>query len=845
MTFALKKLPSLIVLGALLLILTPAVDAVAQNRVEVIVQYDGPPGQVRQAIEALGGVVKAEYTYLGSMLVDVSTDSMEAVKGVAGVKSVGKNTPIQAPELVWPFGGRGVEPAGGQDPLTNINSNGSTPITDVPAYLAALESGENPYLINHAADNVRELHAGSEARDPLTGSDVVVAVIDSGLRPGFGHFDTTLVECQDFVFDGNGCVDSRNDGHGTMVAGIIASAAEFHFSPNNVFLQSVISNAPGAVFDRQPNPALDTVAMIGSAPDASIYAFRVFGNTSGPSDTATILTAVNRIIELKIEEDVNIRVANFSLGRRTIYAGLDDFDQAFERLLAEGIVPVVSIGNAGPALLTTASPASAFSAIAVGAGSLAHQDRIVGDVGFFNAAGAGNTLRPFSEGQTAWFSSRGPNADGRQGPSVMSEGFGVYGAGLANQSGNVSLGIGSSFAAPNVAGIAALLWQDLDENGESSGYPAQDATRIRNAIVENGNSAIIIGGNTANDQGNGWVDASKALLNLATADDELPSFPLPASLVRDNIDETVVGLGEIAPLQLSEPGDRQDVIYAVLATDAEITVSLSRISATMCPAEGPDPFFGNELQLAIHTVKTSTVGPAGQYYNLNPNEGFEHAFIGQSDLDGSGVSGVLPGKCSLEDPEDPESGACFFDLVTPEPGLLRVSVSSATTNACGMSTDVAITLKSGSSDGLTLSTGTVQHVDTVEAGSIVVSPGDQDIEFELSWDNDWTHYPANDLELLIFMPGFPFPLPFGQTLDAPEQFVINSEILTALLGAHQPVPLPAGEWTIEVQGFEVNTTQRVRGKTVRAEDWELRVLIDGVPQVPDSGPGKPGKPKKK
>ena len=131
--------------------------------------------------------------------------------------------------------------------------------------------------------------------------------------------------------------------------------------------------------------------MIGSAPDAKIYAFRVFGSTAEPSKSSIILDAIDRIIELKTKENVDIRVANFSLGRRTIYAGLDDFDQEFEMLLAKGIVPVVSTGNAGPAFLTTASPASAFSAIAVGAGSLAHQDRITGDVGFFASRERGHT----------------------------------------------------------------------------------------------------------------------------------------------------------------------------------------------------------------------------------------------------------------------------------------------------------------------------------------------------------------------------------------------------------------------------------------------------------------------
>ncbi len=831
MIFGLKKMSSSIVLGVLLLHLVPAVDVVAQDstgtvaldpldstyvqdsaeaaaardRIEVIIRLDGSMEKVRRLVESLGGNVTREYRYLGSLLAEVPTRVLERLKSAAAVKQMFRNSPIQAPELVWPFGGREVAEAASPDALANINSNGSTPITDVVTYALA-----NPgsYIINHDADNVRELHQAG-----LTGEGVIVAVVDSGLRPNFGHFDegTTVIGCEDFVGDGNGCIDRNNDGHGTAVAGIIAAGAEFHFPPSNVFLQSVSIHAPDAALDRLPNPAPDTVAMIGSAPDAQIYALRVFGNLAA-SSTATILEAIDRIIELKTVELVDIRVANFSLGRRTIYAGLDDFDQEFEILLANGIVPIVSTGNAGPALLTTASPASAFSAIAVGAGSLVHQDRIVGDVGFFGAPGPGDTLRPFAPGQTAWFSSRGPHADGRQGPQVMSDGFGVYGAGLANQSGNVSLVNGSSFSAPNVAGIAALLWEDLDNHS----VPSNDlsATRIRNAIVGSGSGAIIVGGETPDDQGNGWVDAAAALGNLAKSDETLPPPPSPGILVKDNIGKTLAGVGDITFLENLEPGDRQDVIYEVLAGDVGLRVSLTNISTgTMC--QGPAPFFGNELQLAIHSAKTSTAGPSGQYYDLKPNEGFEHAFIGQSDLDGSNVSGVLPGACDID--------GCSFDLPTPEPGLVRISVSGATTNGCDMSAHVEIpSFTPGPLPIPLLNTGTVLDLDTMFAGSIIVNSGDAEIAFELSWDSNWTHYVGNDLELLVFMPGYPAPLPLGLTLNAPEKFIINSEILTALLGAHPPVPLPTGTWTLYVQGFEVNEEL--------GEFWELRATIDGVPQ---------------
>ena len=396
----------------------------------------------------------------------------------------------------------------------------------------------------------------------------------------------------------------------------------------------------------------------------------------------------------------------------------------------------------------------------------------------------------------------------------MSEGFGVYGAGLASQGSKLSLGIGSSFAAPNVTGIAALLWEHFDKTSNTLS-PVVSATKIRNAIVGNGNKMIIVGGETEDDQGNGWVDAKKARDNLGGASVFPPTAPPTETLVNDYIKRTLAVVGSTTHLLNLEPGDRQDVIYNVNPADAELNIELSSILEVAC-APDPEPFFGNELQLAIHTVKTSTVGPTGQYYDLNPTEGFEQAFIGLDDFENP--SGVFPGRCTDSDGPGPLPGICSFSLLTPEPGLLRISVSGATTNACNMSTDVTIVSTMGdtfSADPLDY--GTVADGGTVTVGSIDVPQGAQKIEFELSWINDWTHYKGNDLELQVFLPGLSVPLPFGLTLDAPERFEVTSAALTALFGGPKTVPLD-GIWTIKVQGFEVNEMPG---------DWTLRVLVDG------------------
>ena len=94
--------------------------------------------------------------------------------------------------------------------------------------------------------------------------------------------------------------------------------------------------------------------------------------------TSVIVNAIDRVIELK-NGGMNITTANLSFGTFALNTGQEALDIVVDGLLAAGIIPVVATGNTGPALLTTASPASSFGSIAVGAGSLAHQERIAAD----------------------------------------------------------------------------------------------------------------------------------------------------------------------------------------------------------------------------------------------------------------------------------------------------------------------------------------------------------------------------------------------------------------------------------------------------------------------------------
>lgn len=101
----------------------------------------------------------------------------------------------------------------------------------------------------------------------------------------------------------------------------------------------------------------------------------------------------------------------------------------------KGIMLVIAAGNEGQAPWHYIStPADALDVLAIGA-----TDR---------------------QGKSAPFSSYGPSSDGRVKPDVSSVGWGTA---LINTDGSVVSGNGTSFATPNLAGLAACLWQAFPE----------------------------------------------------------------------------------------------------------------------------------------------------------------------------------------------------------------------------------------------------------------------------------------------------------------------------------------------------------------------------------------------
>eukprot|EP00731_Ephydatia_muelleri_P038206 Em0679g1a len=152
-----------------------------------------------------------------------------------------------------------------------------------------------------------------------TGKGVKVAIFDTGLAKDHSHFRR--------VMDQTDWTDEKTLedglGHGTFVAGVIASSSD----------------------------------CMGFAPDADLYICRVFTN-SQVSYTSWFLDAFNYAIMKKVD------VLNLSIG------GPDFLDQPFVdkvwELTANNVIMVSAIGNDGPLYGTLNNPADMMDVIGVG-----------------------------------------------------------------------------------------------------------------------------------------------------------------------------------------------------------------------------------------------------------------------------------------------------------------------------------------------------------------------------------------------------------------------------------------------------------------------------------------------
>lgn len=298
-------------------------------------------------------------------------------------------------------------------PVIQKHNEQLLPVT-MPSFTARATGESIAYGVS--GNQIRIHHGTFLHNHGFRGQPIHVAVIDAGFRnyngiPTFDSVRTTnrLLSTWDFVMNESSV--SEDDTHGMYCFSIMAA------------------NMPGS--------------FVGSAPEASYHLFRSEDVRSEyPIEEHNFACAAERA------DSAGVDVCSVSLGYSTFdnplfhhtYADMDGNTtisaKATDIAAAKGMLMAVAAGNEGNnSWRFVISPGDADSALTVG---------------------AVDTL-----GNTASFSSYGPSSDGQIKPTLASVGRNTV---VANAfSGLPQYGSGTSFACPNMAGLAACLWQAFPE----------------------------------------------------------------------------------------------------------------------------------------------------------------------------------------------------------------------------------------------------------------------------------------------------------------------------------------------------------------------------------------------
>jgi len=368
-------------------------------------------------------------------------------------------------------------------------------------------------VLSNAGSRVNSLNL------PTRGEGIRVAVIDTGidythpaLGGGFGP-GYKVAGGYDFY---NGDADPFDDnGHGTHVAGIIAA---------------------------------DSDSLIGVAPRATLYAFKVL-NSDGAGSASDVIAGIEAAADPNGDGDTSdhVDVANLSLGG---LGGADDpQSRAVDAAVAAGVVMCVAAGNSG-GFAIIGSPGTARSAITVGA---------IDDAGAMTS-----------------FSSRGPSPGALAfKPDVVAPGKDITstyaGGGVATLS-------GTSMATPHVTGACALL-RSLHRDWS----PADVKMALASAATP------IVG--TPADRGAGRVDAERASQATLLAGDSGLSFGLDGSS-GGSFDAT-------RSITLTNRGSAPQTLAAAVNGAAGATLTVTPASATL--ASGQSQRF--DVHLAVDNQK--------------------------------------------------------------------------------------------------------------------------------------------------------------------------------------------------------------------------------------------------
>ena len=243
----------------------------------------------------------------------------------------------------------------------------------------------------------------------LSGHGVNVAIIDTGICPHLDFLypynrvkffkDFTSKKSDNKIYDDNG--------HGTFVAGVIAS-----------------------------NGISEEKKFAGVAPNCNLYILKALDG-EGQSSSVEMLEAMQWVFENK--DKYNIDVVCMSFGAMPT-SKIDPLMRGAEKLWDSGIVVVAAAGNSGPEKNTIKSPGASRKIITVGS-----MDDKRKENGLYNA----------SDFVIADFSSRGPAFEFYK-PDLVVSGVNLTSCSIDKNYTKMS---GTSVSAPLIVGVSCLILQ--------------------------------------------------------------------------------------------------------------------------------------------------------------------------------------------------------------------------------------------------------------------------------------------------------------------------------------------------------------------------------------------------
>lgn len=712
--------------------------------------------EIAATIVANGGRVSARYRNFSVLAADITPRQLALITAKLGQNAVTKDLKVASPN---PIGKLGQE----STPLIQIKTVDLNTLQQIAPTIRPLSIAQN-----NVQTGANLLHAQN-----ITGESVIVAVIDSGTA----NNSTIVPLLRDTVIGGENLVtkadepsatSTKNDDHGTWIGVMIAGHGSIVLPADSDLAKSIQTHSPESI--QAINDTELAVPVVGTAPQAKIYAVKTFPANGDGAPSSRILAAMDRVLTLKknflagmattpvsgdgsednpfVYEALDIKVLNMSLGGPTLFPGNDLDDVVTQQLLDADITVVTSAGNEGFAAMTEASPASGLGTLAVGAASNPVNERILRDTQ--KGLGTGIRYRPTDHLQVAIFSSRGPTADGRQGVHILANGHAAF---VQGATGNMTLVSGTSLSAPTIAGAAALL---------RSAYPKATARDIRSALIAGANPNKVGSFPSFIDQGFGFVDLPKShqLLANLPLPEILPTTITAASnsRVKDNI--APLGFKPI-PLEIDKktgmatwensitllPGQAQQYFVETRGTTKSIQVNLTAITPEL-PPEQQNELFTDDVAVNIIDAPLSFDDRRVRDFTNKPT---------------------------------------VYDIDKPQTGLVRVALMGDWTNKGKVTVAFTITTTQDSTT-LPATRGSLMEKQT-NTFEFSVEPETTRAELSLSWKNNWTFYPAHDLDLLIIDPSGT-TLFDGVTMSSPERVVIDKPA--------------AGTWTVVVDGFTLH-----------------------------------------